>query len=49
MPADHPLKINLPIGYDLWPEVDVVIGLGTRLQSEVHEWGQDRQFEGNTH
>ncbi len=41
VPADHPLKINLPIGYDLWPEVDVVVGLGTRLQSEVHEWGQD--------
>ncbi len=43
--ADHPLKINLPIGYDLWHEVDVVLGLGTRLQSQVHQWGQDENLK----
>lgn len=41
VPANHPLKINLPVGYDLWRDVDVVLGLGTRLQSQVYDWGQD--------
>ena len=45
VPADHPLKINLPVGYDLWPDVDVVLGLGTRLQSEVLDWGQDKNLK----
>ena len=39
--ASHPLKINLPMGHDLWPDVDVVLGLGTRLQTQVLDWGQD--------
>ena len=45
VPADHPMKINLPIGYDLWPDVDVVLGLGTRLQTEVFDWGQDKNLK----
>ena len=31
----------LPVAHDLWADVDLVIGLGTRLQSQVMAWGQD--------
>lgn len=45
VPADHPLQINLPIGHDLWPDVDVVLGLGTRFQTSVLDWGQDNNLK----
>ena len=41
MPSDDPLSIGMPMAHDLWPEVDLVIGLGTRLQSQVMSWGHD--------
>ncbi|MEM7301628.1 MAG: thiamine pyrophosphate-dependent enzyme [Pseudomonadota bacterium] len=37
----HPLSITMPMGHYLWPEVDVVIGLGTRMQSQPMSWGTD--------
>ena len=41
VPSDDPLSITMPVAHDLWAEVDLVIGLGTRLQSQVMAWGQD--------
>ena len=41
MPADDPLSIGMPMAHSLWPDVDLVIGLGTRLQSQVMSWGHD--------
>jgi acetolactate synthase-1/2/3 large subunit len=41
MPSDDPLSIGMPMAHSLWPDVDLVIGLGTRLQSQVMSWGQD--------
>ena len=41
MPSDDPLSIGMPMAHSLWPEVDLVIGLGTRLQSQVMSWGRD--------
>ena len=38
---DDPLSIGMPMAHSLWPEVDLVIGLGTRLQSQVMSWGRD--------
>ena len=41
VPSDDPLSISMPVAHDLWTDVDLVIGLGTRLQSQVMAWGQD--------
>ncbi|MGB1871884.1 MAG: thiamine pyrophosphate-dependent enzyme [Candidatus Puniceispirillaceae bacterium] len=41
MPDDEPLSIGMPVAHGLWTDVDLVIGLGTRLQSQVMSWGQD--------
>ena len=41
MSADAPLHITMPVAHALWPKVDLVIGLGTRLQSQTMAWGAD--------
>ena len=41
MPSAHEHSIGMPVGHSLWKEVDLVIGLGTRLQSQVMSWGHD--------
>ena len=33
--------VSMPQGYRLWPECDLVIGLGTRLTVQKLEWGVD--------
>lgn len=45
IPTDHPLAINLPVGHRLWPEVDVVIGIGTRMFIQELQWGTDRDLK----
>ncbi len=40
MPADDPLSIGLPQAHALWPDCDLVIGLGTRLMMQM-QWGFD--------
>ncbi|MBN9081278.1 MAG: hypothetical protein BGP04_23635 [Rhizobiales bacterium 62-17] len=37
----HPLAVTPPVGHRLWPQVDVVIGIGTRLQTPMSVWGRD--------
>jgi len=44
MPADNPLHISLPVGHDLWRNCDLVIGLGTRLQTQQMQWGVDDEL-----
>lgn len=44
IPTDHPLAINMPIGHRMWPKVDVVIGIGTRLFVQEKEWGLDENI-----
>ncbi len=41
MSADAALHITMPVAHALWPMVDLVIGLGTRLQSHTMAWGTD--------
>ena len=41
LPSDDPLSIGMPVAHSLWTDVDLVIGLGTRLQSQVMSWGHD--------
>jgi acetolactate synthase-1/2/3 large subunit len=41
----NPLSINLPLAHEMWREVDVVIGIGTRLLMQLDNWGQDRDLK----
>jgi acetolactate synthase-1/2/3 large subunit len=37
----NPLSIPLPLAHEMWREVDVVIGIGTRLLMQLGSWGHD--------
>jgi acetolactate synthase-1/2/3 large subunit len=39
-----PLSVTLPLGRDLWGEADVVLAVGTRLLTQLREWGIDREL-----
>jgi acetolactate synthase I/II/III large subunit len=39
-----PLSVTLPLGRDLWGEADVVLGVGTRLLTQLRQWGVDRDL-----
>ncbi len=41
----HPLSIRTLEGYALWPECDVVLALGTRLQVQQMLWGVDEDLK----
>lgn len=43
--TEHPLAINLPIGHRIWPEVDVVIAVGSRLFIQELQWGVDKNLQ----
>ncbi len=38
MPEDHPLGLSSYAAWRLWPEVDVLIGIGTRLEMPYMRW-----------
>ena len=40
-----PEALSMPQGYKLWPECDLVIGLGTRLTVQKMEWGVDETLK----
>jgi acetolactate synthase-1/2/3 large subunit len=37
----HPLSLHAETGHALWPEVDVALAIGTRLQTPLMLWGRD--------
>jgi acetolactate synthase-1/2/3 large subunit len=37
----HYLSQTLPVGYKLWPDVDVVLVVGSRAQQQLQVWGKD--------
>jgi acetolactate synthase-1/2/3 large subunit len=41
MDGRHPLSQSGPVGHRLWPETDLVIGIGTRLSAQLQGWGTD--------
>lgn len=43
--TEHPLAINLPIGHRIWKDVDLVIGIGTRLFIQELQWGTDKDLK----
>ena len=38
VPDDHPHYLNFVAAYAMWPEVDLVIGIGTRLELQYMRW-----------
>ena len=42
---DHPLGFTLPAGHRLWPKVDVVIGVGSRMLEPLRHWGADSELK----
>ena len=36
---DHPLGVSSAAAYRLWPETDVLIGIGSRLELQYMRWG----------
>lgn len=45
VPTAHPLFLPLTAAYHLWPELDLVLGVGTRLEWPIGTWGVDDQLE----
>jgi acetolactate synthase-1/2/3 large subunit len=45
MPDEHPLGLTLPAGHRLWPKVDVVIGIGSRMLEPLRHWGVDKDLK----
>ncbi|MAM62345.1 thiamine pyrophosphate-dependent enzyme [Maritimibacter sp. UBA3975] len=41
VPASDPASLLPPVARRLWPEIDLVIGLGTRLGAKLAQWGVD--------
>jgi acetolactate synthase I/II/III large subunit len=37
---EHELSLTLPGGHRLWPKVDLLIGIGSRLMEPLHHWGR---------
>lgn len=41
----HHLSITMPTGHRLWKDVDVVLGVGTRMQPHQQLWGTDKDLK----
>lgn len=41
----NPLRVPLPLAHDMWGEVDVAIGIGTRMLMQLREWGTDAKLK----
>ena len=41
----NPLRVPLPLAHELWREVDVVVGIGTRMLMQLREWGTDADLK----
>ena len=41
----HPLAQTGPFGHRLWPEIDLVIGIGTRMSAQLQGWGVDEDLK----
>jgi acetolactate synthase-1/2/3 large subunit len=37
----HPLSLNGPAGHAIWKDADVVLAIGTRMQTPLEYWGTD--------
>jgi acetolactate synthase-1/2/3 large subunit len=42
---EHDLALTLPAGHRVWPKVDLLIGVGSRLMEPLHHWGHAPQLK----
>jgi acetolactate synthase-1/2/3 large subunit len=40
-----PLSVTLPLAHELWPNTDVVLGVGSRMLMQFRQWGVDRNLK----
>jgi acetolactate synthase-1/2/3 large subunit len=40
-----PLSVTLPLAHELWPETDVVLGVGSRMLMQLRQWGVDKELK----
>lgn len=41
VPTAHPLFVPITVAHELWPDVDLVIGIGSRIEWPLGGWGHD--------
>jgi acetolactate synthase I/II/III large subunit len=41
----NPLSITVPLAHELWPKVDLVLGVGTRMFMQLRQWGVDKDLK----
>jgi acetolactate synthase-1/2/3 large subunit len=41
----HPLSLRMPAAHTLWPTVDVVLAVGSRVQVPLQNWGYDDRLK----
>ena len=41
---DHPLGLNSAAAYELWPETDLLIGIGSRLELQFMRWAKSPAY-----
>ncbi len=44
MSDDHPLAMNSAAAYELWPETDLLIGIGSRLELQFLRWAETPDY-----
>ncbi len=45
LPNTHHLALRLPEAHALWPEVDVALAIGSRMQTPLLSWGSDSHLK----
>jgi acetolactate synthase-1/2/3 large subunit len=45
VPTAHALFIPITSAYDRWPDVDVVVGIGSRMEWPLGSWGVDEDLQ----
>lgn len=41
----HPLSLRMPAAHTLWPQADVVLAVGARMQPALQNWGFDENLK----
>ncbi|NNE73362.1 MAG: TPP-binding protein, partial [Acidimicrobiales bacterium] len=44
VPTAHPLFVPITVAHELWPDADVVVGIGSRVEWPLGTWGFDDEL-----
>ncbi|NNC79058.1 MAG: TPP-binding protein [Acidimicrobiales bacterium] len=45
VPTGHPLFVPITVAHEMWPDVDLVIGIGSRIEWPLLQWGYDADLD----